>query len=874
MTRPWHPPLVNHADYSRLEADVEDADREEHTGFVANDKRLVAARASLRRAQERGKDADVGLTDWTSLENKICVLDPDCVPGASSEGWDDPEQRRRAMSEFILKAAKIAHSVGAAAVVAPIPANANGSVTVDVARVPAPDMFDENTGKWDPDALDRDRVPIPVISVAPPLYHDSTAPRKDDEGELPKTQNGLGRGVLRPGTMARIEPEAPNFAFYQQTGIKPSVYLDMVGDTDFEVVLLRTEKCGLDEDRASATVRIVTRAAKLARMEEGAQKAAQASLNKEEDEALAAEAAALKERQEADEAEEAYQEEERQARLAELELENLTVLFHQAEDVANSLRAAAEAREAEADALQGKASRGRARLKEIGPRFNELTNILKQRDKQLKRALASVVSDDSASPEEAEHAALSLEYQETAKVIADSAAELDKITAEMDDKWLQVDEAQRCAEERHSAVLAAEVHYRKEKAEAELARVRRDKEVAEAEEAEERARQERTEAEAAKAAAREAEEEASRARAREQAQREDFERRVADAASAMERAAAEKLSGAAAAAEAAQREARKERERMLKMLAAQEEKRQLEAAAEAEVRAQSEAKFKEMAVKREAELEAMRAQGGGDAVGDGDAGKGASSSMESMLKEKAERFPWRRTRTTLEPGFTRQPRPALANDFMHVMQGWEGDKSDAQSSRRAKAAKADESQLDKRVADATSNLPPHLRKAAGTAALSLASADYLHALKEWDQVDETDILEGDTLKLSGRLPPDADREFAPVCLAEAATVGMLAAGSREGPFVGAPSSAEAPSGSNTPMSSTSRTTTPVIGISAAPSASSQQSRQSSRPPTSSRHKFAGAGDATASLARRPSSDLAAVQERLVLDEGHDPAPPE
>ena len=37
-------------------------------------------------------------------------------------------------------------------------------------------------------------------------------------------------------------PEAVNFSFYQRTGIKPKVYLDMVGDTDFEVVLLRSDR--------------------------------------------------------------------------------------------------------------------------------------------------------------------------------------------------------------------------------------------------------------------------------------------------------------------------------------------------------------------------------------------------------------------------------------------------------------------------------------------------------------------------------------------------------------------------------------------------------------------------------------------------------
>ena len=31
--------------------------------------------------------ADVGLTNWTGLSGKMCVLDPDCVPGAAKEGW-------------------------------------------------------------------------------------------------------------------------------------------------------------------------------------------------------------------------------------------------------------------------------------------------------------------------------------------------------------------------------------------------------------------------------------------------------------------------------------------------------------------------------------------------------------------------------------------------------------------------------------------------------------------------------------------------------------------------------------------------------------------------------------------------------------------
>jgi len=860
--------LVSNGDYSRLEADVDDADREEHSGFVADDRRLVAALEKLQRAQDRGRDADVGLTNWTDLEGKICVLDPDCVPGASNEGWDDPEQRRRVMSDFILQAAKCAHSVGAAAVVVPVPANSNGSVVLDVARVPAPDMFDENTGKWDPDALNRDRVPIPVISVAPPIYHDTAAPTKDGDDGKESRPKGLGRGVLRPGTVARIEPEAPNFAFYQKTGIKPLVYLDMVGDTDFDVVLLRADKCELDAERATATVRIVTREAKLAREEEVATKVAKVSLDKEEDEALAAEAAALKERQEADEAEAVYQEEERQARLAEQDLEAKQVLLHHAEDEAKRLREAAEAREAQADALQSKVSQGRSRLKELGPRLNELTNILKQQGKKMGRKLAAAVlgggsGDTSRTPEEEEWAQLNEECNTVAAMIAESAAALDVITAEMDDTWQQVDEAQRRAQDQQSAVLAAEIFYRKEKAEAELARVRRDKELAEAEEAEANARRERAEADAAMAAARQAEEEAAKARAREKAQREDFERRVADAASAMERAQADKVSGAAAAAEAAQREQRKERERLLKMLAAQEEKRQLEAEAEAQVRAESEKKFKELAVKREAELQAMRAQGGAAEDGDdGEAARARSASIDTMLKDKTERFPWRRTRTTLEPGFTRQPRPALANDFMHVMQGWEGEPKDGQSHRRAKSARADESLVDKRIAAATANLPMHLRKAAGSAALSLASADYLQALKEWDQVDETAILEGDTLKLSGRLPPDADRELAPVSLTASDDFG---ASSQHASLL----SAGPPSGSATPMSTNSRTTTPGMSGSGVPHSQpySLQSRSSSSTgPAAAKVKFFDGADAPPAFSRRPSTDLAAVQERLVLED--------
>ena len=325
MTRPWHPPLANTANLGRYQAEVDDAEAEEQTGYAAGDARLRAAQLKLQWARAHGRDADVGLTRWTALEGKVCLVDPDCVPGESTEGWTDPEARRRAMSAFILQLAKKAHAVGAAAVVVPVPANADGSTTPFVARVPPPDIFDENTGKWDPDALEADAVPIPVLCVAPPAACAAT-------GGGGGGGNRLGSGVLREGTVARVQPDAPNRAFEQRTGIKPLVLLDMVGDTDFDVVLLRTDKCELDPAASTARVRIVTREAKRAREEEGAQRAALSALDKEEDEAVAAEAAAAKERQEADEAEAVYQEEEREAVVAQQALEAASVAWQVAQD--------------------------------------------------------------------------------------------------------------------------------------------------------------------------------------------------------------------------------------------------------------------------------------------------------------------------------------------------------------------------------------------------------------------------------------------------------------------------------------------------------------------------------------------------------------
>ena len=135
-----------------------------------------------------------------------------------------------------------------------------------------------------------------------------------------------------PMAVARVQPDAPNRAFEQRTGIKPLVLLDMVGDTDFDVVLLRTDKCELDPAASTARVRIVTREAKRAREEEGAQRAALSVLDKEEDEAVAAEAVAAKERQEADEAEAVYQEEEREAVVAQQALEAASVAWQVAQD--------------------------------------------------------------------------------------------------------------------------------------------------------------------------------------------------------------------------------------------------------------------------------------------------------------------------------------------------------------------------------------------------------------------------------------------------------------------------------------------------------------------------------------------------------------
>ncbi|EKX42508.1 hypothetical protein GUITHDRAFT_111483 [Guillardia theta CCMP2712] len=50
--------------------------------------------------------------------------------------------------------------------------------------------------------------------------------------------------------------------------------------------------------------------------------------------------------------------------------------------------------------------------------------------------------------------------------------------------------------------------------------------------------------------------------------------------------------------------------------------------------------------------------------------------------ELMNRFPWRRTRKDLEPGFSRQPRPPLAQDFSLVLKGWAKAQAGAEEKRR------------------------------------------------------------------------------------------------------------------------------------------------------------------------------------------------
>jgi len=184
------------------------------------------------------------------------------------------------------------------------------------------------------------------------------------------------------------------------------------------------------------------------------------------------------------------------------------------------------------------------------------------------------------------------------------------------------------------------------------------------------------------------------------------------------------------------------------------------------------------------------------------------------------------------------------------MQGWEGDTADVDSSRRSKTAKdGGAGAIDKRIADVTLNLPQHLRKAAGGATLSLATADYLQALKEWDAVDETSILEGHNLKLSGRCgAPDAQRELWPVNLPE--NEGTLMANGRETSYVEL----------TTPVGSSSRMMTPALGASVPKSVGF--SRVPSHISRSASSKVQFLEDEPSYLTRCPSVDLAAVHERL------------
>ena len=252
---------------------------------------------------------------------------------------------------------------------------------------------------------------------------------------------------------------------------------------------------------------------------------------------------------------------------------------------------------------------------------------------------------------------------------------------------------------------------------------------------------------------------------------------------------------------------------------------------------------------------------------------------------------------SMEPGFSRQPRPALANDFVHVVRGWEGAAASdggagagAEVSARKKRREKDAGVvLEGRVERAVAQLPPHVRPAAGGAALSLAKADYLQALKDWEDVGATGVLEGDVLKLSGRELADAARELLPVELLE---TGLCLSHdlTHETSVLG---------GGATPLS-TSRIATPLTASAPATAASlarvpSHASRPASgalagRAPSTptSKNKYSGGdggdgdgvdgGDGGGSkvllphaasapaFSRRPSTDLAAVNERLVLED--------
>ena len=568
--------------------------------------------------------------------------------------------------------------------------------------------------------------------------------------------------------------------------------------------------------------------------------------------------------------------------------------YQAAQEEADALYATAQAREAEADALHHQCASGRKAMQDMTPRLHTLSNAVKARGRTAKAAAAG---DAGVAGEEAELKELSERFQRASAAVEEAAAALETLTGEMDEMWQAVDAAQHRAEGLHVDMLAAEVRFRKEKAEAEGARVMRDKEVAEAEEAEANARRERAEAEAARAAARRAEEEAAQARARERAMKEDFERRVQEAARSLQDAEAAKLSQAAEAEMARQREARKERERMLKFLAAQEEKRLLEAEEQAAQRQGASGAFAELAARREAELALLRSSAAAtDAVvaaaaeGPGTApppGLPRAGGEAAGAGGQETRFPWRRQRLSMEPGFSRQPRPALANDFVHVVRGWEGAAASdggagAEASGRKKRREKDAGVvLEGRVERAVAQLPPHVRPAAGGAALSLAKADYLQALKDWEDVGATGVLEGDVLKLSGRELADAARELLPVELLE---TGLCLSHdlTHETSVLG---------GGATPLS-TSRIATPLTASAPATAASlarvpSHASRPASgalagRAPSTptSKNKYSGGdgGDGGGSkvllphaasapaFSRRPSTDLAAVNERLVLED--------
>ncbi len=58
--------------------------------------------------------------------------------------------------------------------------------------------------------------------------------------------------------MTAILPDASNHAHWVKTGIVPKIALDMMGDTEFEILIKNPLGASLDEERSRVKVKLVT----------------------------------------------------------------------------------------------------------------------------------------------------------------------------------------------------------------------------------------------------------------------------------------------------------------------------------------------------------------------------------------------------------------------------------------------------------------------------------------------------------------------------------------------------------------------------------------------------------------------------------------